>query len=225
VALKFVQNALGPDPAVAYAAFTGDAKGSVSLEQFLSGFQNGVKPLGPFKDLRVVESYVAKVTGGRQEQRVVCGNLSNPEGWVAVDTKPGPAEAHVVVQGNTVNYTMAFVVWLIPEQGNWHVQYVHFTTVRTVGKTASDLQRIAGAEKQKQHNFDAFIFYEAALQLTDRGPFFQLGIRPEIEKEIGETKRPDNLQGQPPFTWNFAKSTFKVLNVGPIGINGKISER
>src|SRR5215831_6618041 len=79
LALKFVQDALGPDPAVAYATFTGDAKGNVSLEQFVSGFQNGVKPLGPFKDLRVVESYVAKVTGGSQEQRVVCGNLSNPE--------------------------------------------------------------------------------------------------------------------------------------------------
>ena len=222
VALKFVQDALGPNPSAAYATFTADAKGSVPLNQFVSGFQNGIKPMGPFKDLRVAESYVAKVTGGSQEQRVVCGNLSSPEGWVAVNAKPGPAEAHVIVEGDTVNNTMAFVVWLIPEQGNWRIQYVHFATVQMVGKSASNLQRSAEVEKQSQHNFNAFILYTTALQLTDRGPFFQLGIRPEIEKEIGETKRPENLQGQPPFTWNLAKSTFKVLNVGPIGINGKI---
>jgi hypothetical protein len=222
VAIKFVHDALGPNPSAAYATFTADAKGNVPLDRFVSLFQNGIKPIGPFKDMRVAESYVAQVTGGSQEQRVVCGNLSSPEGWVAVNAKPGPAEAHVIVEGDTVNNTMAFVVWLIPEQGNWRIQYFHFTAVQMVSKSASDLQRIAEVEKRKQHNFNAFIFYVTALQLADRGPFFQLGIRPEIEKEIGETKRPENLQGQPPFTWNLAKSTFKVLNVGAIGVGGKI---
>ena len=186
VALKFVQDALGPDPSVAYSSFTADAKASVPLEQFVSGFQNGIKPMGPFKDLRAAESYIAKVTGGTQEQRVVCGNLSSPEGWVAVNAKPGPAEAHVIIEGQTVNNTIVFVVWLIPEQGNWHVQYVHFATARMVGKSASDLRRIAEVEKQKQQNLNALILYATALQLADRGPFLQLGIRPEIEKEIGD---------------------------------------
>ena len=222
VALKFVQDALGPDPSAAYPTFTADARGNVPLEQFVSAFQNGIKPMGPFKDLRTTHTYIAKVTGGNREQSVICGNLSSPEGWVAVNAKPGAAEAHVIVEGQTVNNTIVFVVWLIPEQGNWHVQYVHSATAEMVGKSAVDLRKIAEAEKQKQHNFNAFIFYAAALQLADRGPFFQLGIRPDIEKEIGEAKRPDNLQGQPPFTWNFGKSTFKVLNVGPIGVSGRI---
>lgn len=220
-ALKFVQDALGPDPSAAYAAFTADAKESVPLEQFVSGLQNGIKPMGPFKGMRVAESYVAKVTGD-QEQRVVCGNLSSPQTWVAVSAKPGPAEAHVIVEGDTVNNTMAFVVWLIPEQGNWHVQYLHYATEKMVGKSSDDLRRIAETEKQKQHNFNAFILYATALQLADRGPFFHLGIRPEIEKEIGETKKPENLAGQPPFRWTFGKTAFKVLNVGPIGLGGKI---
>jgi hypothetical protein len=222
VALKFVQDALGPDPSTAYATFTADAKATVPLEQFVSGFQSGIKPMGPFKGMRVAESYVAKVTGGSHEQRVVCGNLSSPETWVAVNAKPGPGEAHVIVEGDTVSNTMVFVVWLIPEQGNWHVQYLHYATEKMVGKSSDDLRRIAETEKQKQHNFNAFILYTTALQLADRGPFFQLGIRPEIEKEIGETKKPENLAGQLPFTWTFGKSTFKVLNVGPIGLSGKI---
>lgn len=118
VALKFLQDALGPNTSDAYRAFTDDATKSVPLGQFVSGFQNSIKPMGPFKDLRVAHTYVPKVTGGTQEQRVVCGNLSSPETWVAVNAKPGPAEAYVIVEGDTVNNTNAFVIWLIPERGN-----------------------------------------------------------------------------------------------------------
>jgi hypothetical protein len=222
VALKFVEDALGPNTSSAYAAFTANAKESVPLEQFVSGFQNTIKPMGPFKNLRVAHTYLPKLTGGTQEQRVVCGNFSSPEGWVAVNAKPGPVEAYAIVEGDTVNNTSAFIIWLLPEQGNWRVQYVHFATITMVGKSADDLQKIAAGENAKQHTFNAFILYSAALQLADRGPFFQLGTKPEIEKAIGNVPRPPTLQGQAPFVWHFDKSTFTVLNVGPIGIGGKI---
>jgi hypothetical protein len=68
VALEFVQDALGPDTSTAYAMFTEDAKASVPIEQFVSGFQNSIKLMGPFKDLRVAHSYLAKVTGSNEEQ-------------------------------------------------------------------------------------------------------------------------------------------------------------
>jgi hypothetical protein len=222
VALKFVQDALGPNPSAAYATFTTDAKENVPLERFVSGFQNGIKPMGPYNGVKVTHTYLAKVTGGVQEQRVVCGNLSSPQSWVAVNAKPGPAEAHVIVEGQTLNNTVDFVIWLITEQGNWHVQYVHYATVGMVGKSTEDLRKMAVAENAKQHGFNAFILYAAALQLADRGPFFQLGVRPDMEKEMGEIPRPPILQGQAPFIWNFDKSTFKVLNVGPIGVSDKI---
>lgn len=222
VGLKFVQDALGPDPSAAYATFTTDAKENVPLERFVSGFQHEIKLMGPYKDFKVTHTYLAKVTGGTQEQGVVCGNLSSPQSRVAVNAKPGPAEAHVIVEAQTLNNTVDFVIWLITEQGNWHVQYVHRATVGMVGKTAEDLHKMAAAEHVKQHGFNAFILYAAALQLADRGPFFQLGIRPELEKEMGEIPRPRILQGQPPFIWNFDKATFKVLNVGPIGVSEKI---
>jgi hypothetical protein len=113
VALKFVQDALGPNTPSAYSAFTADAKESVPLERFVSGFQNSIKPMGPFKNLRVAHLYLPRVTGGAQEERVVCGNISSPEGWVAVNAKPGPVEAYAIVEGDTVNNTNAFVVWLL----------------------------------------------------------------------------------------------------------------
>jgi hypothetical protein len=34
--------------------------------------------------------------------------------------------------------------------------------------------------------------------------------------------RPRILEGSAPFTWSFDQSTFKVMNVGPIGVAGKI---
>jgi hypothetical protein len=222
VALTFVQGAVGPDSSTAYASFTADAKGSVHLDQFVSAFQTRVKPMGPFKNLRATHTYIATVTGGSEEQRVICGNISSPETWVAVNAKPGPAEAHVIVEGQTVNNAVVFVVWLIPEQGSWRVQYIDYAIAEMVGKSAADLLKMAEMENQNQHDFNAFILYTAALQLADRGPFFQLGIRPKIEKEIGEVKKPNNLQGQPPFVWDFGKSTFKVLNVAPIGVGGKL---
>jgi hypothetical protein len=33
------------------------------------------------------------------------------------------AEAHVIVEAQTLNNTVDFVIWLITEQGIWHVQY------------------------------------------------------------------------------------------------------
>lgn len=222
LALQFVQNALGPDPSTAYAAFTSDAREKVPSQQFVAAFQNAIKPMGPFKDLRAEHTYIAKVTGGNQEQRVVCGNIAKPEGWVAVSVKPGPAEAYVIVEGETVNNTVVFVVWLIPEQGKWHVQYVQYAVAKMVGKSAEDLRNMAEVENQKRHDFNAFVLYTAALQLADRGPFLQLGIRTELEKKIGQIERPTKLQGQLPFVWNFGKSTFTVLNVGPMGIGRNI---
>jgi hypothetical protein len=163
VALKFVQDALGPDPSLAYITFTAEVKSSLSREQFIAGLRDVINPIGAFKDRRVVATYLAKVTGSNQAQRVVCGNLSSPEKWVAVSVKPGPAEAHVIVEAHTTNNTMNFVLWLIPEQDIWRVQYIHFATVQMVGKSAGDLRRIAEAATRKQHYFNAFVLYAGAL--------------------------------------------------------------
>lgn len=221
-AIDFVQNALGANPEAAYSNFTAEAKESVNSEKFVSVFKQGIQPMGPFKNLHVAHTYLAQVTGGTQEQRVVCGTLSSPETWVAVNTKPGPAQAHVIVEAQTLNNTWTFVLWLLPEEGNWHVQYSQAMATAMVGKTAEDLQRMAEAEMHENHNFDAYILYTTALQLAARGPFLQLGIQPEIQKGLENLKPPLALQGRPPFNWQFGQASFRVLNVGPIGVGQKI---
>jgi hypothetical protein len=222
MAIEFVQNALGPNPEIAYSVFTAEAKENINSEKFVAMFKSGIQRMGPFTNLHVARTYLAKVTGGSQEQRVICGNLSSPEGWVAVNTKPGPAQAHLLVEGQTLNNTWTFVLWLLPEQGNWRVQYFQVMASAIVGKTAEDLQRMAESERRKNHNFNAYILYATALQLAGRGPFFQLGIQQEIQNGSEKLEPPRVLQGRPPFDWKFSQSSFKVLNVGPIGVGQKL---
>lgn len=221
-ALEFIQDALGPDPMAAYAAYTAPAKGNFRSGEFVAMFQQVVQHMGPFNDLHVAHTYLAKVTGGSEVQRVVCGILSSPEGWVAVSVNPGSAQAYVIVEGQTINNTWAFVTWLAQEQGKWRIQHIQVTAATMVGKSAADLQMIAETEKQKHHNLNAYILYGAALQLSTRGPNFQLGILPEIQNGMASLQAPHELQGQLPFTWEFGRSSFKVLNIGPIGVGGKI---
>ena len=194
----------------------------VNAEVFTRMMREGIQPQGPFKNLRVAHTYMSKATGGTREQSVVCGNLSSPQGWVAVTTRSGLRQAHVIVEGQTVNNTWAFVIWLLQEQGNWRVQYFQFVTSAIVGKSAQDLWGMARTEQQRQHDFNAFVLYAAALQMAWRGPHLQLGILPELQKEMGKLRVPAELRGQPPFTWKFGESSFKVSNVGPIGIGGNI---
>jgi len=221
-AMQFVQSLLGSNPTAAYSSFTADAKQTVSLENFTAMVQQGIQPMAPYTDLHVAHTYLAKVTGGTQEQRVVCGNLSSPEGWVAVTAKPGPQQAHVIVESQTRNNTWAFVIWLLWEQGHWHVQYFQATIVAMVGKSAQDLLAMARTQQQRHHNFNASALYATALQLAGRGPNLQLGFEPDIQKEMTQLQVPREIQGQPPFTWQFGNSYFKVLTVGPIGVGGNI---
>jgi hypothetical protein len=222
VAMQFVQDALGPDPASAYSIFTTDAKTDLTSEKFVVLFKQSVQPRGPFNDLRVAHTYFAKVSGGTQAQQVICGTISSPKTWVAVTAKPGLTQAHVIVEAQTFNNTYAFVLWLMPDQESWRIQYVQTVPTAMVGKSSEDLQNMAEAEKKKNHTFNTFILYAAAMQFTGRGPFFQLGIQPEIQKDFSALQPPHELQGPAPFTWQFGQASFKVLNVGALGVNKKI---
>lgn len=222
MAIKFVQNATGPSPDVAYSLYTSEAKANISSEQFTATFKQRIQPMGPFKNLHVVHRYLAKIAGGDQTQTVVCGNLSNPNGWVAVKAKPGPGQGYAIVEAETLNNTWAFVVWLLPEKADWRVQYFQSMPSAMVGKTATDLETMAMSEKQKNHNFNAYVLLVTAMQLAGRGPFLQLGIQQEIQENLQTLRTPHDLQGSPPFNWQLGNTAFKVLNVGPIGVGQKI---
>jgi hypothetical protein len=91
-----------------------------------------------------------------------------------------------------------------------------------VRKTPADLLKMAISEHQKNHNLNAFVLGAAAMQLSARGPFLQLGIQQEIQQSLAGVQAPHELEGSPPFNFQFGKSLYKVLNIGPIGVAGRI---
>ena len=221
VAVEFVSNVLGPDSSAAYSSFTTQARHDLSADKFAE-ISKSLQRWGPYNGLHAAHTYRARVIGGSATQRVVCGGLSRPEQWVAVDIEPGPAQAYVVLEGQAVNNTWAFVIWLSKEQGAWRVQYLQPVIATIIDKNSADLLRFARAEKEKGHSINSYILYVAALQLTDRGPHFQLGIQPQIQEELSQLQVPQLYGGEPPFNWKFGTASFLVLNSGPIGVGGKI---
>ena len=222
IAMQFVQTALGSNPTIAYSTFTADAKQNVSVEKFSVLIQQEIQPMAPYTNTHVVHVYLPKVIGGTQNQRIVCGDLSSPDGWVSVLAKPGSRQAHIIVEAQTRNNTWAFVLWLLQVQGNWQVQYFHPAISGMVGKSSQDLRSIARTQQQRHHNFNAATLYATALQLAARGPNLQLGIESEIAKEVAQIEVPVEIRGQPPFAWHFGDAHFKVLQVGPLGVGGHI---
>lgn len=64
VAMQFVKTVLSPNPGAAYSRFTADAQRNVQEENFTAMILQGIHPLAPFKELRVVHTYLPKVIGG-----------------------------------------------------------------------------------------------------------------------------------------------------------------
>jgi len=179
--------------------------------------------MGPFNNLRVMHTYFVHFVGGG-EQRVLCTASSGGslQTWAAVTVEPGPTQAYTIVEASTRNNTYVFVLWLIQEGQTWQIQSFQFVPASMVGKYAEDLRALAEEQKRALHNFNAYILYRAALQLTNRGPYFQLGIQQEVQNSMKALQVPQELQAQAPFSWTYGKSVFKVLDVGPLGIAGKI---
>lgn len=216
--LRFVAALLGSDPAAAYAAFTSEAKQAVSLDEFTAMVRQVVQPMAPFSNLRVQQIYLVKQARGSP---VICGSLKRPEDRVTVAAKTVPEQAHLVVEGDTKNNGFAFVLWLIPEQ-DWRIQYLQVMATSMAGRSATDIWGLARDEQHRNHDFNATILYRVARDLAYRGQNFQLGIQPEIEGDLSKLQVPHELQGQPPFTWQLGDHAFKIVNVGPIGVAGKI---
>ena len=220
-ALGFVNNMVGSKATAAYEALTADAKQAVPFDQFAGFVRQAIAPMSPFTDVHVSHTYVIKAASGGANTRIICGNLGRPEDWVAVSAKPGAETAYAVVDAQTKNNGFTFTLWLVADQ-NWRVEYFNMTVSSIAGKTAQDIWQLARAEQNSRHLFNAAALYATANRLASRGPNFQLGIDPEIKKEMARLQVPRELQGNPPVAWKLGDDSFKILYVGPIGVGGKI---
>jgi hypothetical protein len=128
----------------------------------------------------------------------------------------------VIVAGDALSATWAFVTRLVLEDKDWRVESFRATPIAVVGKSAFDLWLLAREQHRSQNDFNAFVLYATALQLSSRGPTLQIGIQPEINKELDALKRPSELDTQLPYHWRFDGAEAPIVKVGPVGVDGKM---
>jgi len=219
--LRFVQALVSFNTEAAYTELSSGAKQAAPQDKVAALIAQVIQPMAPFSAVRVAQIHLVKVVTSAPTARILCGSLARPEDWVSVAVKPIAEQAHVLVDVQTRNNGWTFALWLAPEQ-DWRVEYFTVVPSSMVGKTAHDLWDLARSEQQSKHNFNAAILYITASQLASRGPNFQLGITSEIQKDMQKLQLPTQLQGQAPFIWKFGDHEYKILNVAPIGVGGKI---
>ncbi|HYM01863.1 MAG TPA: hypothetical protein VET85_02890 [Stellaceae bacterium] len=225
-AKRFVETVLGERPENAYAEFTEELRERISAEDFSRAVVQLIHGFRPLTELHVAHSYresQARLGSGRVN--VPCtalahGSLSAPDGRVMIAASPAPLQAHVIIEGKAKNNRWAFVLWLFPDQPNWRIGGFYMTPITILDRTATDLWNLAREQKRRGHSLNSYLLYVSAAQLAFRGPNLQLGIQPEIVKEVSAGKTPPELEGKPPYDWKFGEATYHVLSVGPTGTAG-----
>lgn len=221
VAMDFVHKLLGANPETVFDMMSEDGKRSGTREQLKSMATEMFQKM-QLRDLSPMHTYLIKLKG-QSPGRIVCGtNLSKPDGWESLEAANVPEQAYVLISAKTVNNLMVVSVWLVPEQGAWKVQSFWMNAASMADLDSMKLRQLAQAQQAKGHNFNAAILYTSAAQLANRGPSFQLGITQSITDDLAKLPLPSEIQGPAPFFWKDGDKTYKVLNVGPIAIGGKI---
>lgn len=218
--MNFVQTLLASDVRTGYDMLSSEGRANVSQDQ-LAQAAEGVKHFQPTNPA-IQHTYFIELKG-KSPGRVVCAmDLSKPDGWESVGAKSVPEQGHVILSAETRNNKLVFSVWLVPEQDSWKVQSFWINVATLADKDSKDLWQLGREQAAKGHNFNTALLYAAAGQVANRGPNFQLGITQSISEALSKLNVPSEIQGQPPFSWKNGQVTYKVMNVGPIAIAGKM---
>jgi hypothetical protein len=220
-AQKFIQTLLSSRAGAAYDLFSEAGKLQVAREQLAAQTAAAIQQFEP-KNLQVQHTYLLTLKGKSPGHAVCATDLSKPTGWESVAVADVPEQAHVVLSADARNNQLVFTVWVVPEKETWKVQSFWMNVATLADKDAEHLWELGRAEKRNQHSFNAALLYAAAAQTSNRGPNFQLGLANAIAEEMSQVSLPSEIQGQPPFTWKTADMTFRILNVGPIAVGGKV---
>jgi hypothetical protein len=174
------------------------------------------------RNMAFQHTYFIKLIG-KSPGRVQCAtDLKKPDGWESLEAVDVSEQAYVLISADTINNHLVLTVWLVPEQSSWKVQSFWMNVSTLADKDSMWLWQFAHEQRTKGHNFNAAIYYAAAAQVANRGPSFQLGIVQTISEDLSTLSAPTEIKGQPPFFWKNGEKTYKVLQVGPMAIGGKI---
>jgi hypothetical protein len=220
-ATEFLQKLLGPGPEYARKMMSKAGGENVTGEQLKSLADMISQQMKP-QNISLQHTYFIKLMGKSPGRAVCARDLTKPDGWESLQTADVSEQAHVLISGDTINNHLAFTVWLVREQNSWAIQSFSVNVATLADKDAMKLWQFAQEQHKLGHNFNASLYYAAATQVADRGPYFQMGIVQTISEDASTLTLPTEIKGPPPFLWKSTEKTYKVLQVGPMAIGGKI---
>jgi hypothetical protein len=214
-ALEFARDTLGAHPGSAYALMTAAAQATTSPDKLETGLAAYNRATGPFFNVKVAHSYFVRSVGHGPDGRTLCG--TGPQ-WISVAVRPGLEQAHVEVSADTRNNGWAVTLWLLPEAGNWRVQYFHLGAASAAGHTPQMLLDMARRERDGGHAFNADMLYAGLLGIVDRGTAFQPAIAQTARADAAGFQPPPELKGKAPFVWTMQGRRSVVGQVTIVGI-------
>lgn len=228
VAAKFGENILATRVDSIYEQLSDEVKKASSRERVSAV----IEALGPMlmgiANLRIAHSLFVTSSGWKTDHTAICtlktgGPTAKSSDKVFVAAKPIPKQAHVILEGQSESRSVAVVVWLLPSEATWIIQGFHVVPTRMNGKSAADLAAMARHELKEGRTFNAAMLLAGASDLSFRGPGLQLGTWQELQKELKGLTLPEDLRGARPFIWRFGADTFRIVGIGPVGMNGKMA--
>jgi len=220
-ASEFLQKLMESRSEEALTMMSKDGQANVTREQ-MKGMSIMLSQQWKPQNTSIQHTYFVKLMG-KSPGRVLCAtNLKKPNGWESLEAADLAEQAYVSMSAETINNHLAFTVWLVPEERSWKIQSVWMNVSTLADKDSMQLWEVAQEQRKKGHNFNAAAYYAAAAQVANRGPSFQMGIVQSISEDVSTLTIPEEVKGPPPFFWKDGERTYKVLQVGPIAVGGKI---
>jgi hypothetical protein len=219
--LSFVHAILEGRADDAYGIFTTAMKSQLPAEQFAQMVAGARKSYGAVQGLHVAHAYLVTDPAGGADKTVTCGAVGLPAEYVSVAVEPVALQAHLLIEGDIAGNGFTFVLWLIHDR-DWQVQNIYLGMTAMIGKSAADLWQMGRQQNERHHGFDAALLYGAADNLAERGPDFELALRPQLRAEMAKLKPPRALQGKTTLTWHLGDKTYTILAVGTVGVRQKL---
>ena len=133
-----------------------------------------------------------------------------------------PEQAYVLATANSHNERLAITIWLVPEERIWKIQAFSIYVSSLGRQDATHILELARSQQALGHDLNALLLHFAAAAISDRGPLLQIGTVQPISAEYFKAKRPHEMAGTPPWYWKNERATFKIMQIGSLGIAGKI---
>jgi hypothetical protein len=221
-AMAVAQEAMIGNPDQTYALMAKETQTTISPEN-IAKLTTAIKASGPFQNVHVAHSYFIEVTGGGDKLPPTdCYKTSGGPERATISMRPLPRQFHVEVAAHTANNDWSMFIWLIPEGDGLKVLSFSFNTSAISGRTSEDFLRLAREQNARGHTYNTAFLFQAAEELSSRGPNAMPFWKPELDKEVKAIIPPKDFTGQPPFLWHVGNQIFALRNGGVMGVGGNL---